>query len=146
MSEVVEFITLEDGDVNVFIDANLIACISKSACSIKWYSEEVLTEDATQVLLKANMLKDEAEAEANNVVSIAQATNQASQVTPAIALREGLASRDFREADNLLILCLNRGEDGDRYEVQHINSGMRNSECISLLHVAIQKITRDMGY
>lgn len=76
----------------------------------------------------------------DNIISMAQATGDAFKGSPEGALRDALNDIGkygaFKEGKKLLILCLDQGEESDKYEVSFIQAGMKMSECLALCEIS----------
>lgn len=86
----------------------------------------------------------------DNVVSMANALCDGTLQTPEQALQDALKDIGqrgaFKHGKKLLILALDEGEQGDKYEISFIQAGMKMSQCVSLCEVAKSLFLSEMNY
>lgn len=86
----------------------------------------------------------------DNILSMGQATGDAFKESPEGALRNALKDIGkhgaFKEGKKLLILCLDQGEESDKYEVSFIQAGMKMSECVALCEMSKNIFLGALGY
>lgn len=86
----------------------------------------------------------------DNIINMAVATGDAFKQSPEGALRDALndigKNGAFKEGKQLLILCLDEGEEREEYKVSFIQAGMTMSDCIALCEVSKSIFLDTMGY